>query len=285
MNGPFGNAPFQPALDFDAAGTAAAEGEALVIDIDGFEGPLDLLLTLARAQKVDLLKLSITRLADQYLAFVRQAVRARFALAADYLVMAAWLAFLKSRLLLPRAEQPASEVPPAETAAAQLAFRLAKLDAMRRAAEVLGGRPRLKRDVFMRGDPEAVSVISHRRLDGDLHALMAAYLRARADSGERTYRPPPVEAYRLDDARDRLRSLLPQLEAWTALSQVAPDPAALVGAQGALAGNEPGEGPSRASCVASTLSAGLELVREGHLEARQLAAFEEIYLRATPVPQ
>jgi segregation and condensation protein A len=277
MNGPFRATPFQPGLDFAAAGAAARDGDALIIDVDGFEGPLDLLLALARSQKVDLLKLSITRLADQYLAFVRQAVRQRFALAADYLVMAAWLAFLKSRLLLPRAEQPATEAPPAETVAAQLAFRLAKLDAMRRAAEALNARPRLKRDVFTRGDPEAVSVVSHRRLQGDLHALMTAYLKSRSGGGERVYRPRPMEAYRLDDARDRLRSLLPRLGEWTALSQVAPDPSALA-AEGATWG----EAPSRASCVASTLAAGLELVREGRLEARQLAAFEEIYLRATP---
>jgi segregation and condensation protein A len=118
----------------------------------------------------------------------------------------------------------------------------------------------------MRGDPEAVSVVSHRRLDGDLRALMAAYLQPRARGEDRSYRPPKVDAYRLDDARDRLRSMLPELASWVGLSQVAPA--------------KRGEGPSRASYVASTLSASLELVREGELEARQLAPFEEIYLRA-----
>ena len=124
---------FQPDLDFEAASQAAEDGEALIIDIDGYEGPLHLLLALARTQKVDLLKLSITSLVDQYLAFVREARRRRFSLAADYLVMAAWLAFLKSRLLLPKAQKGTEDAEPAEDMASHLAFRLAKLDAMRTA--------------------------------------------------------------------------------------------------------------------------------------------------------
>jgi segregation and condensation protein A len=262
------SAAFQPSLDFEAARAATAEGEALIIDIDGFEGPLDVLLALARAQKVDLLKLSVTRLADQYLAFVREARRRCFALAADYLVMAAWLAFLKSRLLLPRAERPPQEGPPPEEVAAMLAFRIAKLGAMRQAAEALAARPILKRDVFPRGDPQATSVISRRTGKGDLRALMAAYVQPRARADDRVYRPAPVTAYRLEDARDRLRGLLPALDQWTPLTAVAPDAA--------------GEGPARASCVASTFAASLELVREGALESRQLAPFAELYLRATP---
>jgi segregation and condensation protein A len=261
------NAPFQPGLDFEAARTAADDGEALIIDIEGYEGPLHVLLALAQRQKVDLLKLSITRLADQYLAFVRQASRRRFALAADYLVMAAWLAFLKSRLLLPKAERPSEPEAPAEIVAAQLAFRLAKLDAMRRAAEALDARPILKRDVFTRGAPET-TVVSHRRVQGDLHTLMAAYVRPRAQAGERTYRPPQVVCFRLDDAREHLRSRLPSMRDWIALDRLSPEPAP--------------DGPSAASCLASTLSASLEYVREGALEARQLAPFETVYLRRPP---
>jgi segregation and condensation protein A len=257
---------FEPGLDFEHARTAADDGEALIIDIDGFEGPLDLLLALARSQKVDLLKLSVTRLADQYLAFVREARRKRFSLAADYLVMAAWLAFLKSRLLLPRAERPREDEPAPETLAAQLAFRIAKLDAMRRAAEALKAQPILRRDVFPRGDPDAVTVVSHRRPTGDLRALMEAYVQPRSRGQDRTYRPAPMEAFPLDEARRHLRALLPGLSRWTALTRVAP--------RGC------GEGPSRASYVASTLSASLEMVREGELHARQLAPFTEIYLRA-----
>jgi segregation and condensation protein A len=143
---------------------------------------------------------------------------------------------------------------------------------MRRAAEALKTWPILKRDVFTRGDPEATLVVSHRRLEGDLRGLMAAYLQPRARGVDRAYRPAPAEAYRLDDARDRLRSMLPRLIEWTALSQVAPS-----AASGCAGG-----GPSRASYVASTLSAGLELVREGELQASQSAPFEEIFLRAAP---
>jgi segregation and condensation protein A len=260
------NARLQARLDFDAA-VVAPEEETLVIDIDGYEGPLEVLLVLARGQKVDLLKLSVTRLADQYLAFIRESRRRRFALAADYLVMAAWLAFLKSRLLLPKTERPSEEEPPAEQVAARLAFRIAKLDAMRRAAESLKARPILKRDVFMRGDPDAVSIVSRHGAHGDLRALMAAYLQPRARGEQRVYRPKPMDYYRLDDARERLRGLLPGLTSWTSLHRVAP--------------RGEGEGPNRASCVASTLSASLELVKEGELEARQLAPYEEIYLRAT----
>jgi segregation and condensation protein A len=260
------NSPFQPVLDFEATSVVEPEGEALIIELDGYEGPLHVLLALARAQKVDLLKLSVTRLVDQYLAFVREARRARFALAADYLVMAAWLAFLKSRLLLPRAERPPEDEGPAELVAERLAFRIAKLDAMRRAVEALQARPILKRDVFMRGDPETVSVVSHHRLDGDLHDLMAAYLQHRTRGEDRSYHPPTVNAYRLDDARDRLRLMLPELTDWIGLSRVAPAERAV--------------GPARSSYVASTLSASLELVKAGEMEARQRAAFEEVYLRA-----
>ena len=262
---------FQPRLDFEAAEGAALDGEALIVDVDGYEGPLHVLLALARGQKVDLLRISVTRLADQYLGFVQQARRRSFALAADYLVMAAWLAFLKSRLLLPRPERPPAEEAPAEEVAAQLAFRLAKLDSMRRASEALRARPQLGRDVFVRGDPEALKIAPSTRLEGDLYALMQAYVEQRRRSDTRSYRPAQPRAYALEAARDRLRSLLPELGRWTALSGVAPLPPAGVE-----------EAPSRASYVASTLSASLELVREGALEARQLEAFADIYLRRRP---
>ena len=150
-------------LDFTAAGNAAEDGNALVVDIDGFEGPLHLLLALARSQKVDLLKLSVLKLAEQYLAFVQTARSLRFSLAADYLVMAAWLAYLKSRLMLPKPHKDEAGEAPAEEIAAQLAFRLARLDAIRKASDALQDRPRLQRDVFVRGDPQAVKVVSTSR--------------------------------------------------------------------------------------------------------------------------
>ncbi|MDB5462909.1 MAG: segregation and condensation protein [Phenylobacterium sp.] len=262
---------FQPDLDFAAAATAAEDGEALIVDLDGYEGPLHVLLALARSQKVDLLKLSVLKLAEQYLAFVQQARRQQFSLAADYLVMAAWLAYLKSRLLLPKPEQPKADEAPAEEIAARLAFRLAKLDAMRGAAEALRTRPQLGRDVFGRGDPEAIKVIPSGRIEGDLYSLMSAYIAQRTKESSRTYTPALPTAYPLEAARERLRRLLPELDRWTPLTGVAPfGPSSQGGG---------GQGPSRASYVASTLSAGLELVKEGALEARQLEAFADIYLR------
>jgi segregation and condensation protein A len=264
-------APFQPDLDFDAADAAAEEvGEALVLDLDGFEGPLHVLLALARQQKVDLLKLSITALADQYLAFVKQARQRQFALAADYLVMAAWLTYLKSRLLLPKPEKARDDEPPAEEMAAALAFRLAKLDVMRGAVEALKLMPQTGRDHFTRGDPDAVVVRSTARMDVSLYDLITAYVLQRSRGVRRDYRPGArVEAYPLEVARDRLRALAPSFQRWTSLAGVAPFP-----------DGQSGEGPSRASYVASTFSAGLELVKEGDLDVRQLEAFAEVYVRA-----
>jgi segregation and condensation protein A len=185
--------------------------------------------------------------------------------------MASWLAYLKSRLLLPKPEQPKADEAPAEEIAARLAFRLAKLDAMRNAAESLRTRPQLRRDVFGRGDPEAIKVIPSGRIEGDLYSLMSAYIAQRTKEASRTYTPALQQAYPLEEARDRLRRLLPELDRWTPLSGVAPF--------GPGPGSQGAQGPSRASYVASTLSAGLELVKEGALEARQLEAFADIYLR------
>ena len=258
---------FQPGLDFAAAANAAEEGEALIVDIEGYEGPLHVLLALARSQKVDLLQLSVLKLAEQYLVFVQEARRLRFSLAADYLVMAAWLTYLKSRLLLPKPEQPRAEELPAEEVAARLAFRLAKLDAMRTASEALKTRPQLGREVFVRGDPEAIKVIPSGRIEGDLYSLMSAYIGQRRKESSRHYTPRPPQAYPLEDARERLRRLLPEMDRWTSLTGIAPFGGA-------------GQGPSRASYVASTLSASLELVKEGALEAKQLEAFADVYLRS-----
>ncbi len=250
---------------FETQGVPVGSEEVLIVDLEVWEGPLDVLLELARSQKVDLLQISVTRLADQYLAFVRAAQSRRLVVAADYLLMAAWLAYLKSRLLLPRAQRGGEEEAP-EALAARLTFRLAKLDAMRRAYQALEGGPVLGRTVFARGDPQAIRIVSCTRLDGDLYGLMEAYVGQRRRERERSYSPPPAQSFPLDDARDMLRALLPELERWTPLGGVAPMAAA--------------SGPSRASFVASTLSASLELVREGDLEARQIEHFAEIFLRA-----
>ena len=258
---------FQPNLDFAAVEQIDA-GEAFVVDLEGYEGPLHVLLALARTQKVDLLKLSITKLAEQYLAFVHEARRRNFSLAADYLVMASWLAYLKSRLLLPRTDKGKGDEPPAEDMAAILAFRLQKLDAMRKAVEAIQARPQLKRDVFTRGDPEATVIVPSDRIDASLYELMSAYVIQRRREQARHYTPGQrVEAFGLEAARDWLRDVLPRLEEWTTLDQVAP-----------LRG-EDDDGPSQASFTASTLSASLELVKEGAMDVRQDGAFEDIYLK------
>ena len=258
---------FQPNLDFAAVDDADA-AEAFIVDLEGYEGPLHVLLALARTQKVDLLKLSITRLAEQYLAFVHEARRRNFAMAADYLVMASWLAYLKSRLLLPRTEKGKTEEPPAEEMAAALAFRLQKLEAMRRSVEAITSRPQLKRDVFTRGDPEATVIIPSDRVDASLYELMAAYVAQRRREERRNYAPSQrVEAFQLEAARDWLRGLMPRLADWTPLEQIAP------------AREAEGEGPSQASYTASTLSASLELVKEGEMDVRQAEAFAELFLK------
>lgn len=256
-------------LNLDAALDEIDASDVLLIDLDGYEGPLHLLLMLARKQKVDLLSISIARLADQYLAFVREARARSFSLAADYLVMAAYLAYLKSRLLLPKPVRPSEEEMEPEVAAAQLSFQLAKLEAMRQAAEALRARPLLGTDIFGRGDPEAVRIVPSGRIEGDLYSLMAAYIGQRKREQGRAYRPSLPNAYPLEVARERLRDLLPELRRWTTLDKAAPSVDEVV--EG---------GPSRASFLASTLSASLELVKEGALETRQSRAFADLYLRA-----
>jgi segregation and condensation protein A len=257
---------FQPNLDFTAVEQADAR-DAFVVDLEGYEGPLHVLLALARTQKVDLLKLSITRLAEQYLAFVHEARRRNFSLAADYLVMASWLAYLKSRLLLPRTEKGKGDELPAEEMAAALAFRLQKLEAMRKAVEAIQSRPRLKRDVFTRGDPEALVIIPSDRIDASLYELMSAYVQQRRREEQRRYNPGQrVEAFQLEAARDWLRDILPRLEHWTPLERIAPE-------------KDGDEGPSQASYTASTLSASLELVKEGAMDVKQAEAFAEVYLK------
>ncbi len=267
--------PRQSRLDFAGAAPEPSEdieaSDALVLDLDGFEGPLHVLLALARQQKVDLLKISITRLAEQYLAFVQEARRLRFALAADYLVMASWLAYLKSRLLLPKTDRKSNGDEPApEELAAQLAFRLKKLETMRKAVEALTERPQLRRDVFPRGDPEARLIIPSGKLEANVFDLMTAYVTQRRKEVERSYDPTRrVEAYSLEDARDNLRAQLPKLGNWTPLEEVAPEPRGT-------------GGPKRVSYLASTLSATLELTKEGQLQIQQLGTFETLYMRKRP---
>ncbi|MFL6932069.1 MAG: segregation and condensation protein A, partial [Xanthobacteraceae bacterium] len=201
----------------DAMGERGADEPALIVDVEGFEGPLDLLLTLARQQKVDLAKISILALADQYLTFIEQARRLRLELAADYLVMAAWLAYLKSRLLLPETDE--SPGPTAEDMAASLAFRLKRLEAFRAVAEELMGRPQLDRDVFARGRPEPIVDIKHPQWSATLYDLLSAYAVQRQKHALARVQVPHRTVWSLADARVALERLIGGASDWARLDE------------------------------------------------------------------
>jgi segregation and condensation protein A len=245
-----------------AADRAAAE--ALIVDVDGFEGPLDLLLTLSRAQKVDLRRISVLALAEQYLAFVDQARALRIELAADYLVMAAWLAYLKSRLLLP--PDPQAEGPSAEDLAAHLAFQLERLEAMRGAAAALMARARLGRDRFARGLPEGVAVDRRVAWGATLMDLMRAYARTRTKDDFRPYAMNRADIFTMEQALDRLRGLIGSAADWADLAAFLPE------GWGAHAGR-------RRSATAAHFAAALELARHGRADLRQAAPFAPLLLR------
>ena len=195
--------------------------EALIVDIDGFEGPLDVLLTLGRTQKVDLRKVSILELARQYLAFVDQAKQLRIELAADYLVMAAWLAFLKSRLLLP--PDPAEDGPSGEEMAAHLAFQLERLQAMREHAAMLMARDQLGRDFFARGIPEDVTRVKRVTYTATLLDLMQGYARIRTKDEFRPYAMDRESVFTMEQALERMRSLIGFAGTWTDISTYLPE--------------------------------------------------------------
>ncbi len=248
--------------------TSSPEGEEadrpLILDLDGFEGPLDLLLRLAREQKVDIAKISVLALAEQYLKFINEARRLRLELAADYLVMAAWLAYLKSRLLIPDLE-PEDEVP-AEELAARLAFRLQRLQAMRDAAAQLMARNRLGRDVFDRGEPEPVVVETQTEYADNLFDLLKAYASGRQrDLAHRTYEIAVRHTWTVAKAREILKRLIGEFAEWGRFDSFLADYLAT-----------PEERPS---VLASSLVACLEMAKEGALEIRQEKAFTPLYLR------
>jgi segregation and condensation protein A len=234
-------------------------------DAAGFEGPLDLLLSLARSQKVDLRRISILRLAEQYLGFVEAAKRLRIELAADYLVMAAWLAYLKSRLLVP--PEPGDAGPSGEDLAADLAFRLARLEAMRDAGARLMGRDRLGRDVFARG--EAVGPRDERRVvhDAGLVDLLQAYARIRTREEFRPLHFARAPVLTMEHALERMRGLIGTALDWTALAAWLPE-------------DWTAEPKRRRSAMAASFAAALELARSGRVELRQEATFAPLYLRA-----
>ena len=254
-----GEESFETALSPELASDEAA----LIVDVEGFEGPLDLLLMLARQQKVDLARISILALADQYLAFIEEARRVRLELAADYLVMAAWLAYLKSRLLLPVAEGELG--PSAEDMATALALRLRRLEAIRVAADRLISRPQLGRDVFGRGAPEPIADIKRPEWTATLYDLLTAYAAQRQKSALAHVRFAPRTVWSLAEARDALERLLGISQDWSRLDQY------LI--------NYVVEPSMRATVMASSFAAVLEMVREGALEVHQHQAFAPIFLR------
>lgn len=249
-----------------AAAATPAPGPALQLRLDGFEGPLDLLLELARAQKVDLARISLVALVDQYIAVVEEARAVRLELAADWLVMAAWLAWLKSRLLLPPEE--AGPEPDAEALAAALTDRLAELDRMRAAAAWLGRRAQLGREVFARGAAEDLTVQDRSAIAAELPALLQAYAAARRRAlGRRPYTPKPRRLWTVGEALARLARVVGTLPDWAVLQRFLPE---------GLAGLDAVE---RRAALASTLIAALETARGGGVELRQDRAFGPILVR------
>ncbi|NIZ08797.1 ScpA family protein [Pseudooceanicola sp. HF7] len=248
--------------DISVAERLAAE--ALIVDVEGFEGPLDLLLTLSRTQKVDLRRVSILKLAEQYLAFVERAKKLRIELAADYLVMAAWLAFLKSRLLLP--PDPSEEGPSGEELAAHLAFQLERLQAMRDAAARLMARDQKGRDFFSRGVPEQVERVRKVTYSATLLDLMQAYARIRTKDEFRPFVLDRDNVFTMEQALDHMRGMIGFAGSWMELSSYMPT-------------GWDAHPMRRRSVTAATFAASLELAKEGKLEIRQSETFAPIELR------
>jgi segregation and condensation protein A len=249
------------------SGTGSAP--TFFVDVDGFEGPLDLLLELARRQKVDLAKISVLALAEQYLAFIETARDLRFELAADYLVMAAWLAYLKSRLLLPHAQK--DDEPLGSDLAAALAFRLQRLEAIRAAAETLVNRPRVGRDMFQRGQPEGVAISRSLKWQASLHDLLSAYVRQRQKHAASRMRLKQRFVWSLVEARKALERLAGQALDWTAL-----DPYLMT----YCASRE-----ARRAVRSSGLAATLEMVLQGSFSVRQDRAFAPIWVKRRSGPR
>jgi len=246
----------------DGHGPSAAE--TLVVDVEGFEGPLDLLLALARTQKVDLARISVLALAQQYLDFISEARRLRLEIAADYLVMAAWLAFLKSKLLLP-AEPSEEGEPTGAELAALLAFRLKRLHAMREASSQLMTRKRLGRDVFARGLPEPLRITKTSVYDANVYDLLKAYSQQRQRTAVQSLRMKPRTVWSLKEARGELERLLGMNLDWAPLDRLLAE--FLV------------EPELRKTALASGFTATLEMTREGRLEIRQAKSFAPLLIR------
>jgi segregation and condensation protein A len=248
---------------FDVTLPPTPDDEVLYVDVDGYEGPLDLLLDLARRQKVDLTQISVLALAEQYLSFIETVREKRIEIAADYLVMAAWLAYLKSRLIVPQAGS--DEEPTGEMMAALLQFRLKRLEAMRRAAQQLMRRPRLGLAVYARGEPEPIVMQRRSLWDATLFDLLKAYATQRERGLGNDYAPVVRTVWSLQEAREILQRLIGEsldwvpLDAYLAEYLATPD--------------------SRATVMASSFASSLELVRQGEVELRQTLAFGPLLMR------
>lgn len=235
----------------------------MYVDVNGYEGPLDLLLDMARRQKVDLANISVLALAEQYLAFIDTIRQRRMEVAADYLVMAAWLAYLKSRLMVPQA--PTDEEPSGEMMAAMLQHRLKRLEAMRSAAEKLVNQPRLGVRVFARGAPQPIAVKKRNLWEASLYELLKAYARQRERGVRNDFVPVQRTVWSLQEARDILQRLIGESFDWVSLDNYLTEYLA--------------EPEAKATVIASSFTASLELVRQGQVEVRQTSAFAPLFLR------
>lgn len=252
----------------DQAPAAPGTDEEFVLELEGYEGPIDVLLTLARDQKVDLKQISILELADQYLGFVARARRLRLELAADYLVMAAWLAYLKSRLLLPEPEE--GEQPSGAELAAALAFQLQRLQSMQEAGRKLFERAQLGRDFFGRGDPEPIKVIRKPVYAASLYELLRAYARQQPLAEAGVFRIAPSDLYSMDEALRRFGDMIGTTVDWSTLASFIPEGFAY--------------GVRRRSAMAATFAAALEMVRSGRAQIRQEKTFGPIFVRRAAQP-
>jgi segregation and condensation protein A len=259
-------------IELDLGAAEEAEGrDALLLALDAFEGPLHLLLELARTKKIDIAKVSVGEIADQYLGFIEDARAHNMEIAGDYLVMAAWLALLKSRLLIPKPQLPADEPDPQQMEAA-LRQKLMNLAIARAAAKKLEEQPQLNRDVFLNGQPQPTVLTKNVVWRADLYELLNAYCADRSKSiRKRAYRTFVRRAYPLETARKKLEQALAKLEEWRAIDAVV---------QATEAGPD---APPPESYLASTFGAALELARESKLELRQAEAFAPLFVRARPV--
>mgnify|MGYP000235739712 FL=1 len=247
---------------FDPPAEPAAE-DVMYVDVDGYEGPLDLLLDLARRQKVDLAAISVLALAEQYLAFIETVREKRIEVAADYLVMAAWLAYLKSRLMVPQA--PSDDEPSGEMLAAMLQFRLKRLEAMRRAASQLMNRPRLGFQVYARGMPEPIEIKRTSLWEASLYDLLKAYAGQRERGITTDYTPIQRTVWSLQEARDILQRLIGDSFEWVPMDRYLVDYF-----------STPTE---RATIRASSFASSLELVRTGQIDLRQNETFGPLFMR------